>query len=388
MKIVVIGAGYVGLSNAVLLAQKNQVKLIDIDIKKILLLNQNKSPIKDSLIQKYLSTKKLSLSYNSELCDDLRSTEVIIIATPTNFNSKTKSFNTVSIESILFDLQQKKFSNLVIIRSTVPIGFTERIKKKYPNFELAFFPEFLREGEALKDSLYPTRIICGSKSRRAKNFLKILKESSMKKNINTLITSPTEAESIKLFSNMYLALRISFFNELDSLAISENLNSEEIIKGVSMDPRIGDYYNNPSFGYGGYCLPKDTKQLKQNFKNIPQKLIHATIEANTTRKKFITSQILKINAKTIGVYRISMKQGSDNWRESSIIDIIKLLKKKGKKIIIYEPYISKKEFLGFSIVNNITIFKNKSNIIITNRMHKDLDSIKNKVFTRDIFNVN
>ena len=388
MKIIVIGAGYVGLSNAVLLAQKNQVKLIDIDIKKILLLNQNKSPIKDSLIQKYLSTKKLSLSYNSELCDDLRSTEVIIIATPTNFNSKTKSFNTVTIESILFDLQQKKFSNLVIIRSTVPIGFTERIKKKYPNFELAFFPEFLREGEALKDSLYPTRIICGSKSRRAKNFLKILKESSMKKNINTLITSPTEAESIKLFSNMYLALRISFFNELDSLAISENLNSEEIIKGVSMDPRIGDYYNNPSFGYGGYCLPKDTKQLKQNFKNIPQKLIHATIEANTTRKKFITSQILKINAKTIGVYRISMKQGSDNWRESSIIDIIKLLKKKGKKIIIYEPYISKKEFLGFSIVNNITIFKNKSNIIITNRMHKDLDSIKNKVFTRDIFNVN
>ena len=388
MKIVVIGAGYVGLSNAVLLAQKNQVKLIDIDIKKILLLNQNKSPVKDSLIQKYLSTKKLSLSYNSELCDDLRSTEVIIIATPTNFNSKTKSFNTVTIESILFDLQQKKFSNLVIIRSTVPIGFTERIKKKYPNFELAFFPEFLREGEALKDSLYPTRIICGSKSRRAKNFLKILKESSMKKNINTLITSPTEAESIKLFSNMYLALRISFFNELDSLAISENLNSEEIIKGVSMDPRIGDYYNNPSFGYGGYCLPKDTKQLKQNFKNIPQKLIHATIEANTTRKKFITSQILKINAKTIGVYRISMKQGSDNWRESSIIDIIKLLKKKGKKIIIYEPYISKKEFLGFSIVNNITIFKNKSNIIITNRMHKDLDSIKNKVFTRDIFNVN
>ena len=388
MKIVVIGAGYVGLSNAVLLAQKNQVKLIDIDIKKILLLNQNKSPIKDSLIQKYLSTKKLSLSYNSELCDDLRSTEVIIIATPTNFNSKTKSFNTVTIESILFDLQQKKFSNLVIIRSTVPIGFTERIKKKYPNFELAFFPEFLREGEALKDSLYPTRIICGSKSRRAKNFLKILKESSMKKNINTLITSPTEAESIKLFSNMYLALRISFFNELDSLAISENLNSEEIIKGVSMDPRIGDYYNNPSFGYGGYCLPKDTKQLKQNFKNIPQKLIHATIEANTTRKKFITSQILKINAKTIGVYRISMKQGSDNWRESSIIDIIKLLKKKGKKIIIYEPYISKKEFLGFPIINNITMFKNQSNIIITNRMQKDLDDIKNKVFTRDIFNIN
>ena len=388
MNIVVIGAGYVGLSNAVLLAQKNQVKLIDIDVKKILLLNQNKSPIKDSLIQKYLSTKKLSLSFDSELCDDLRSTEVIIIATPTNFNSKTKSFNTDTIESILFDLQQKKFSNLVIIRSTVPIGFTERIKKKYPNFELAFFPEFLREGEALKDSLYPTRIICGSKSTRAKNFLKILQESSIKKNINTLITSPTEAESIKLFSNMYLALRISFFNELDSLAISENLNSEEIIKGVSMDPRIGDYYNNPSFGYGGYCLPKDTKQLKQNFKNIPQKLIHATIEANTTRKKFITSQILKINAKTIGVYRISMKQGSDNWRESSIIDIIKFLKKKGKKIIIYEPYISKKEFLGFPIINNITMFKNQSNIIITNRMQKDLDDIKDKVFTRDIFNVN
>jgi UDPglucose 6-dehydrogenase len=312
VKIIVIGAGYVGLSNAVLLAQKNQVKLIDIDTNKILLLNQNKSPIKDSLIQKYLSTKKLSLSYDSELCSDLSSTDVIIIATPTNFNSKTKTFNTNIIESILFDLHQKKFSNLVIIRSTVPIGFTERIKKKYPNFELAFFPEFLREGEALKDSLYPTRIICGSKSRSAKNFLKILQKSSIKKNIKTLITSPTEAESIKLFSNMYLALRISFFNELDSFSVSKNLNSQEIIEGVSMDPRIGSYYNNPSFGYGGYCLPKDTKQLKENFKNIPQNLIQATIEANATRKKFITSEILKINAKTIGVYRISMKKGSDN----------------------------------------------------------------------------
>ena len=388
MQIIVIGAGYVGLSNAVLLAQKNQVKLIDIDTNKILLLNQNKSPIKDSLIQKYLSTKKLSLSYDSELCSDLSSTDVIIIATPTNFNSKTKTFNTNTIESILFDLQQKKFSNLVIIRSTLPIGFTERIKKKYPNFELAFFPEFLREGEALKDSLYPTRIICGSKSRSAKNFLKILQKSSIKKNIKTLITSPTEAESIKLFSNMYLALRISFFNELDSFSISKNLNSQEIIEGVSMDPRIGDYYNNPSFGYGGYCLPKDTKQLKQNFKNIPQNLIQATIEANATRKKFITSEILKINAKTIGIFRISMKKESDNWRESSIIDIIKLLKKKGKKIIIYEPYISKKEFLGFPIINNISIFKNQSSIIIANRMQKELEDIKNKVFTRDIFNTN
>ena len=388
MQIIVIGAGYVGLSNAVLLAQKNQVKLIDIDANKILLLNQNKSPIKDSLIQKYLSTKKLSLSYDSELCGDLSSTDVIIIATPTNFNSKTKTFNTNTIESILFDLQQKKFSNLVIIRSTLPIGFTERIKKKYPNFELAFFSEFLREGEALKDSLYPTRIICGSKSRSAKNFLKILQKSSIKKNIKTLITSPTEAESIKLFSNMYLALRISFFNELDSFSISKNLNSQEIIEGVSMDPRIGDYYNNPSFGYGGYCLPKDTKQLEQNYKNIPQKLIQATIEANAIRKKFITSEILKINAKTIGIFRISMKKESDNWRESSIIDIIKLLKKKGKKIIIYEPYISKKEFLGFPIINNISIFKNQSNLVITNRMQEELEDIKNKVFTRDIFNIN
>ena len=388
MNITIIGAGYVGLSNAILLAKNNKVRLIDINKEKISLLKNKKSPITDSLIQRYLSKKKLSLTFDAEINNNVLSSKAVLIATPTNFDPKTKSFDTFSIEDILKKLKKNNFSKLVVIRSTVPVGFTEKMQKKYPNIDIAFFPEFLREGEALRDSLYPSRIICGSSSKKARLFLKLLKESAIKKNIQIQITSPSEAEAIKLFSNMYLAMRISFFNELDSFSLSNNLSTKKIIKGLSLDPRIGNYYNNPSFGYGGYCLPKDTLQLRQNFQDIPQKLIQATIQSNILRKKFIVDEILKQNANIIGIYRLSMKAGSDNWRESSIIDIIKSLKRKGKKILIYEPMLSRKTFMGVLVENDVKAFKNKSNLIVANRYENELSDKNEVVFTRDIFNIN
>ncbi len=388
MNITIFGAGYVGLSNAILLAKNNQVTLVDINKEKISMLKKKKSPIRDSLIQRYLSKKNLSLTFDTEISNNLSKSKAVLIATPTNFDPKTRSFDTVSIEGILKKLKRSKFSKLVIIRSTVPVGFTEKMQKKHPNIDIAFFPEFLREGYALRDSLYPSRIICGSKTNRARFFLNLLQESAIKKNIQTQITSPSEAEAIKLFSNMYLAMRVSFFNELDSFSLSKNLHTKEIIKGLSTDPRIGNSYNNPSFGYGGYCLPKDTQQLKKNFKDIPQKLIQATIQSNNLRKKFIVNEILKRKAQIVGIYRLSMKAGSDNWRESAIIDIIKSLKRKEKKLIIYEPMLSKKTFMGISIEKDIEIFKNKSNLIVANRFEDVLGDKKEILFTRDIFNKN
>ena len=388
MKITILGAGYVGLSNAILLAKNNQVTLIDVDKEKISLLKKKKSPISDTLIQRYLSKKKLSLTFDTEMNDNLFSSKIVLVATPTNFNSKTKSFDTSSIEGILKKLKKNNFSKLVVIRSTVPVGFTEKMQTKYPNLDIAFFPEFLREGEALRDSLYPTRIICGSKSKRAIFFLNLLKESAIKKNIKTQITSSPEAEAIKLFSNMYLAMRISFFNELDSFSLSKNLNSKEIINGLSSDPRIGTHYNNPSFGYGGYCLPKDTQQLRQNFKDIPQKLIQATIQSNLLRKKFIVNEILNRKVKTVGIYRLSMKAGSDNWRESAVIDIIKFLKKEGKEMLIYEPLFTGNTFMGITVENNLKCFKSESELIIANRFEQNLNDKKEILFTRDIFNKN
>ena len=388
MKITILGAGYVGLSNAILLAKNNQVTLIDVDKEKISLLKKKKSPISDTLIQRYLSKKKLSLTFDTEMNDNLFSSKIVLVATPTNFNSKTKSFDTSSIEGILKKLKKNNFSKLVVIRSTVPVGFTEKMQTKYPNLDIAFFPEFLREGEALRDSLYPTRIICGSKSKRAIFFLNLLKESAIKKNIKTQITSSPEAEAIKLFSNMYLAMRISFFNELDSFSLSKNLNSKEIINGLSSDPRIGTHYNNPSFGYGGYCLPKDTQQLRQSFKDIPQKLIHATIQSNLLRKKFIVNEILNRKVKTVGIYRLSMKAGSDNWRESAVIDIIKFLKKEGKEMLIYEPLFTGNTFMGITVENNLKCFKSESELIIANRFEQNLNDKKEILFTRDIFNKN
>lgn len=388
MNITILGAGYVGLSNAILLAKNNQVTLVDIDKEKISLLKKKKSPIRDSLIQRYLSKKNLSLTFDTQISNNLSKSKAVLIATPTNFDPKTKSFDTVSIEDILKKLNRNKFSKLVVIRSTVPVGFTEKMQKKYPNIDIAFFPEFLREGDALRDSLYPSRIICGSKTNKARFFLNLLKESAIKKNIQTQITSPSEAEAIKLFSNMYLAMRIAFFNELDSFSLSKNLHSKEIIDGLSSDPRIGNYYNNPSFGYGGYCLPKDTQQLRQNFKDIPQKLIQATIQSNHLRKKFIVNEILKRKAKIIGIYRLSMKTGSDNWRESAIIDVIKSLKREQNQLIIYEPLLSKKTFMGISIENDLEKFKNKSKLIVANRFDGALGDNDEILFTRDIFNEN
>ena len=388
MNITILGAGYVGLSNAILLAKNNQVTLVDIDKEKISLLKKKKSPIRDSLIQRYLSKKNLSLTFDTQISNNLSKSKAVLIATPTNFDPKTKSFDTVSIEDILKKLKRNKFSKLVVIRSTVPVGFTEKMQKKYPNIDIAFFPEFLREGDALRDSLYPSRIICGSKTNKARFFLNLLKESAIKKNIQTQITSSSEAEAIKLFSNMYLAMRIAFFNELDSFSLSKNLHSKEIIDGLSSDPRIGNYYNNPSFGYGGYCLPKDTQQLRQNFKDIPQKLIQATIQSNHLRKKFIVNEILKRKAKIIGIYRLSMKTGSDNWRESAIIDIIKSLKKEQNQLIIYEPLLSKKTFMGISIEKDLEKFKNKSKLIVANRFDGALGDNDEILFTRDIFNEN
>ena len=388
MNITILGAGYVGLSNAILLAKNNQVTLVDIDKEKISLLKKKKSPIRDSLIQRYLSKKNLSLTFDTQISNNLSKSKAVLIATPTNFDPKTKSFDTVSIEDILKKLKRNKFSKLVVIRSTVPVGFTEKMQKKYPNIDIAFFPEFLREGDALRDSLYPSRIICGSKTNKARFFLNLLKESAIKKNIQTQITSSSEAEAIKLFSNMYLAMRIAFFNELDSFSLSKNLHSKEIIDGLSSDPRIGNYYNNPSFGYGGYCLPKDTQQLRQNFKDIPQKLIQATIQSNHLRKKFIVNEILKRKAKIIGIYRLSMKTGSDNWRESAIIDIIKSLKKEQNQLIIYEPLLSKKTFMGISIEKDLEKFKNKSKLIVANRFDGALGDNDDILFTRDIFNEN
>ena len=388
MNITILGAGYVGLSNAILLAKNNQVTLVDIDKEKISLLKKKKSPIRDSLIQRYLSKKNLSLTFDTQISNNLSKSKAVLIATPTNFDPKTKSFDTVSIEDILKRLKKNKFSKLVVIRSTVPVGFTEKMQKKYPNIDIAFFPEFLREGDALRDSLYPSRIICGSKTNKARFFLNLLKDSAIKKNIQTQITSSSEAEAIKLFSNMYLAMRIAFFNELDSFSLSKNLNSKEIIDGLSSDPRIGNYYNNPSFGYGGYCLPKDTQQLRQNFKDIPQKLIQATIQSNHLRKKFIVNEILKRKPKIIGIYRLSMKTGSDNWRESAIIDIIKSLKRKKNQLIIYEPLLSKKTFMGISIEKDLEKFKNKSKLIVANRFDGALGDNDEILFTRDIFNEN
>ena len=388
MNITILGAGYVGLSNAILLAKNNQVTLVDINKEKISLLRKKKSPIRDSLIQRYLSKKNLSLAFDTQISNNLSKSKAVLIATPTNFDPKTKSFDTVSIEDILKRLKKNKFSKLVVIRSTVPVGFTEKMQKKYPNIDIAFFPEFLREGDALRDSLYPSRIICGSKTNKARFFLNLLKDSAIKKNIQTQITSSSEAEAIKLFSNMYLAMRIAFFNELDSFSLSKNLHSKEIIDGLSSDPRIGNYYNNPSFGYGGYCLPKDTQQLRQNFKDIPQKLIQATIQSNHLRKKFIVNEILKRKPKIIGIYRLSMKTGSDNWRESAIIDIIKSLKRKKNQLIIYEPLLSKKTFMGISIEKDLEKFKNKSKLIVANRFDDALGGNDEILFTRDIFNEN
>ena len=387
MKLLVLGLGYVGTANAILLSQHNDVICFDIDNNRVDQINNRKSPIEDKEGSRYLAEKKLNLRAVSDF-PNLKDFDFIIIATPTNYSPETNYFDTSSIKSCLEEIEKQKYKSTVIIRSTTPVGFTKSIQKKYPNQEIIFVPEFLREGRALHDSLHPSRIVVGSSSDKAKSFAKLLLQGAVDENVEILHINSTEAEASKLFANAFLALRVTFFNELDTFALSKNLNTEEIINAVSLDPRIGDYYNNPSFGYGGYCLPKDTKQLLKNFEQVPQKIMEAIIDSNTMRKDFLGSEIVKKNPKTVGVYRLAMKEGSDNIRESSMQGIMKRIKAKGINVVLYEPLISEKTFFNSKVYTDLNEFKKDSDLIICNRNHADLNDVKDKVFTRDIFNQN
>jgi UDPglucose 6-dehydrogenase len=387
MKILVLGLGYVGTANAILLSQYNDVTCFDIDSNRVDQINSNISPIEDYEASRYLSEKELNLKAVSKF-PNLIDFNFIIIATPTNYNPETNYFDTSSIESCIEEVEKQKFKTPIIIRSTLPVGYTLDIQKKYPNQEIIFVPEFLREGKALHDSLYPSRIVIGSSSDNAKSFANLLLQGALDKSVRVLHINPTEAETSKLFANAFLALRVAFFNELDTFSLSKNLSTEEIIKAVSLDPRIGDYYNNPSFGFGGYCLPKDTKQLLKNFDQVPQKIMEAIIDSNTMRKDFLGSEIAKKNPKTVGVYKLAMKEGSDNIRESSMQGIMKRIKAKGINVIIYEPLIGNKNFFNSKVYTDLSDFKKDSDLILCNRNHTDLDDVKNKVFTRDIFQQN
>lgn len=386
MKIVVAGLGYAGLSLATMLSLKNDIIAIDTDINKVNLINNRISPIKDEYISKFFSEKNLKLKAISNYNFSFENIDYVIVCTPTNYNEYTNCFDTSSVESVIETVLNKNKKTPIVIKSTIPVGFCNRMKKKFPDSNIIFSPEFLREGNALYDNLYPSRIIIGDVTKQARKFGELLRESSLKENVPVKYMSSEEAEAVKLFANAYLALRISFFNELDTYAEIKKLNSKNIIDGVCLDPRIGMHYNNPSFGYGGYCLPKDTKQLLANYDDVPQNIIAAIIESNTTRKKHISNIIAKQNIKVVGIYRLTMKSNSDNFRESAIQDIIINLKKAGLRIIIYEPFTREKEFLNCEIVNDINKFKQNSNIILANRVDQTLNDVLDKVYTRDIYN--
>ena len=384
MKILVIGLGYVGTANSILLARNNEVVCFDINADKVNKINKKISPIVDYDISQYLLKENLNISAVSDFPKN-EDFDFVVIATPTNYDIENNYFDTSSVISCIEEINKNFSNSTIVIRSTLPVGFIEKTQNKYNTNEIIFIPEFLREGKALHDSLYPSRIVVGSHSKNAKIFTNLLLDSSINKDISVLYTKPTEAESSKLFSNAFLALRVTFFNELDSFAMSKDLDTEEIIKAVSSDPRIGDYYNNPSFGYGGYCLPKDTKQLLSNFDKVPQKIMESIINSNSTRKDFISDEIVKLKPKTLGFYKLAMKEGSDNIRESSVLGIIERIKAKGINAIIYEPILNEEQFLGSKVYKDLKIFKKDSDIIICNRNHSDLDDVKNKVFTRDLF---
>ncbi len=386
LKILVIGLGYVGTANAVLLSQHNEVTCFDLDISKSNNLINGISPIEDKDVTEYLSSKKLNLKSAESFPAEIDNFDFVIIATSTNYDIETNKFNTSSIEESLESIQNSKSNPTVIVRSTIPVGYINKVQKKFPGLEIIFVPEFLREGRALNDSLYPSRIVIGSHSEKGKEFAKLLIESSLIKDVQTIYTNSTEAESSKLFSNAYLAMRVTFFNELDSFAMSKGLNTKEIIKAVSLDPRIGDFYNNPSFGYGGYCLPKDTKQLLANFDKVPQKIMEAIIESNSMRKDFIGLEIAKLKPKTVGVYKLIMKEGSDNIRESSMQGIMKRVKAKGIRVIVYEPLIKDKLFFNSEVYQDLESFKKDADLILCNRSHSELNDVQDKIFTRDLFN--
>ncbi|MDH2045890.1 nucleotide sugar dehydrogenase [Acinetobacter johnsonii] len=386
-KITVVGTGYVGLSNAMLFALKHDVIALDIDDTRVQLLQQRKAPIQDELIERYLA-KEINFQATLDSTLAYANAEVIIVATPTNYDEQSNYFDTSSIEQVLKDLNHQNSQAIIVIKSTIPVGFTQKMQAQYPNLKIVFSPEFLREGKALLDNLYPSRIVVGDTSEIGQKIGALFKSGSLKEDVDVLLMDSTEAEAVKLFSNTYLAMRVAYFNELDTYCASRGLNSKDIINAVGKDPRIGTHYNNPSFGYGGYCLPKDTKQLLANYQDVPQTLISAIIQSNTTRKDFIAEQIVKKTPETVGIYRLVMKAGSDNFRQSAIQGIMKRLKAKGIRVVVYEPVLQESSFFGSDVINDLAEFKQQSDIIIANRIVSDLDDVLEKVFTRDLFGEN